>query len=559
MDEAIEVKRSVERDHERRNLSNGPDRNATIAEQMLAAVIAGYPGPIIEADDLYNGAGDEDAQAVARAHVYMRITARSYHDLELHLRSSPTVRDRLGLDGVLDHTSFARSWRGEQFGDVTTAYLEAYTEWVRDELDELDIAEVEPFLQPEPAEVESPPEIPQGPIDEGVDHIRDILLGTTDFDRGPNTTHADTDLIDIALDACRERSELNPIITDNGHDPALKTLLNAINNRDAEECQEEFEQINDRVLDAAKGAGMLGRPVDGDLDITVIPFYPQNLSPPDGARKGEKKAGTVHGFHFGTLVAHDKDHNKDVVVAQAAYTPEMKPLDLVKELVEQAEEHCNLDTLTLDSAFSGTDVISYLNEKGIDFITRLKGHGADLKGILAQMTGLHDDFENFIKESSDSSIFESVRVVSQPDWKHATKEALNRSVDTQQSSLENFDKMGDARIPDPNDLPALLWKSRRPYATNIDDRTAEEVIRRYKYRWRVENSYADKKSKLLAKTQSREHGIRVFLFWLTALLYNGWMLIRAFIRLDFPNHAPQDRPPITARQYMKSILGIDYR
>lgn len=174
------------------------------------------------------------------------------------------------------------------------------------------------------------------------------------------------------------------------------------------------------------------------------------------------------------------------------------------------------------------------------------------------MTGLHDDFDNFIKESSDSSISESVHVVSQPDWKHATKEALNRSVDTQQSSLENFDEIGDARIPDPDGLPALLWKSRRPYATNIDDRTAKGVIRRYKYRWRVENSDADKKSKLLAKTQSREHGIRVFLFWLTALLYNGWMLIRAFIRLDFPNHAPQDRPPITARQYMKSILGIDY-
>jgi len=50
----------------------------------------------------------------------------------------------------------------------------------------------------------------------------------------------------------------------------------------------------------------------------------------------------------------------------------MKPLDLVKELIKQAEEHCKLDTLTLDSTFSGTDVISHLKQKGIDFITRLK-------------------------------------------------------------------------------------------------------------------------------------------------------------------------------------------
>lgn len=218
----MEVEPSVGRDFERRNLSDGPGRNATTAEQMLAAVIAKYPGPLIEADDLYNGAGDEDAQAVARAHVYMRITARSYHNLELHLQSSPTIRDRLGLDGVLDHTSFSRSWRGKQFGDSTTAYLEAYIEWVRDEPAELDIAEVEPYLESDTEKAESLPEIPQGEINQGIEHVRDILLGTTDFDRGSNTTHADTDLIDIALDTCREGSEINPIITDNGHDPALQ-------------------------------------------------------------------------------------------------------------------------------------------------------------------------------------------------------------------------------------------------------------------------------------------------------------------------------------------------
>lgn len=89
---------------------------------------------------------------------------------------------------------------------------------MRDELDELDIAEVEPFPQPEPDEGESLSEIPQTPIDEVVNHVRGILLGTMDFDRSPNTTHTDTDLIDRALDTCRERSELNPIITDNGHD-----------------------------------------------------------------------------------------------------------------------------------------------------------------------------------------------------------------------------------------------------------------------------------------------------------------------------------------------------
>ncbi|PSP96286.1 hypothetical protein BRC84_01840 [Halobacteriales archaeon QS_1_68_44] len=93
MDDAVKVEPSIGRGFERRNLSDDHGRNATAAEQMLAAIIAEYPGPLIEADDLYNDAGDEDAQAVARAHVYMRITARSYHNLELHLQNSPIICD----------------------------------------------------------------------------------------------------------------------------------------------------------------------------------------------------------------------------------------------------------------------------------------------------------------------------------------------------------------------------------------------------------------------------------------------------------------------------------
>ncbi len=537
--------------------SRPPTGDGSFAERILADVIADYPGPIIEEEDLFEGEGTEHAQAVAQAHVYRLLTGRSYLRLELHLETAHYVREKLGLDSVIDESSFSYSWRN-QFRDGTKEYLREYCSWIQDELEKLDTREVEPFLQDEEPDHEEYPEIPQGEIDQSIEHVRDIMLGTTDFDRGPDTAYADSELLDIALDACREGSEFNPIVTDNDHDPTLKTFMNALKNRDGGEWQEEFKKVNERVLAAAKGAGMLDRPVDCDLDITILPFYPQKLDPPEGARKGEKKKGTVHGFHFGTMVAHDEDQDKDLVVAQVPYTDDMKPLDLVKELVEQAREHCSIKTLTLDSAFSGTGVIHYLKQENLKFGTRLKRHGGDIKGILAQMTERHDDFEDHRISASDSNLSETVRVVSEPDWKHATKEALRKPVETSQTTLENFDEDGDPRIPDVDDLDSLLWKSRRPYATNIEGMPPEKFIRRYKYRWRVENSYADKKSKLLGKTQSRHHGVRVFLFWLTTLLYNGWMLTRAFIRKDFPKHAPRDRPPVSARQFMKSILGIPY-
>jgi hypothetical protein len=536
---------------------------ASDGELILAGIIGDAHGPIIRQEDEYEGEGDENAAAVANAHVYKILTNRSYLRLELHLEKCPKVRESLGLKGVLDHTTFSRSWR-EQFHPSTKAYLEnEYCEYIRDELERISYGDdPEPALAPyfEPPEPpESLPEIPQGEIDTAIKHVKEILLGTTDFDRGPETTYADSELFDIALDACREGSEFNPIIDDNGHEPALKTFMNALKNRDGHDWQEEFKRVNARVLNAGKGAGMLDRPVDCDLDITILPVYPQNLDPPKGARKGEKKRGTIHGFHFGTMVAHDDDHDKDLVVAQVPYTDDMKPLDLVIELVEQAREHCSIKTLTLDSAFSGTGVIHYLKQENIKFGTRLKRHGKDIKGVLAQMTETYDDFDDFTIKASGSNLKESVRVVSEPDWKHAKRDKryLKRPVETSQTTLENFEHEGDPRIPKIDDLDSMLWKCRRPYATNME-RAPKRFIRRYKLRWRVENSYADKKSKLLGKTQSRHHGVRVFLFWLTTILYNGWMLARTFIRLDFPNHAPRDRPPVSARQFMKSILGIPY-
>jgi hypothetical protein len=42
---------------------------------------------------------------------------------------------------------------------------------------------------------------------------------------------------------------------------------------------------------------------------------------------------------------------------------------------------------------------------GIDVISRLNGHGADLKGILAQMIGLHGELEDFVKEAADSKLY----------------------------------------------------------------------------------------------------------------------------------------------------------
>jgi hypothetical protein len=538
-----------------------PDYESTVGERMLAGTISDYHGPLFRGDDKYNGTGDESAQAVARAHVYRILSDRSYHDLQLHLERCDYIRDTLGLVGVPHRTTFAHSWR-EQFSDATKEYIEEWAGWIQEALDRLDVAEVEPYLPPEePDETEPLPEIPSGEIDESIRHVEDIMLGTVDFDRGPNTTFDTSEILDAYTNAARERVELNAVLDedeDDRHSMSLKTLLNSVKNRDSSEWQELFEGVNDRLLSAAKGAGMLDRPVEVYGDITVIPYYPQNLDRPAKARGNEKKAGTYHGFHFATLVAHDVAHDKDFIVAKTPYTPDKSPKSVIQELVSQAREHVSIKRMYLDSEFRGARLSSWLDGQGFEFVTRLPRSGKQLKGLLASMTGKHESAGDYAITSADKKSTFRGRLIAEPDWNNATEEVLQRQVTGDQHTISDFSDNTATESMDISDIPKKLWTCRRPYITNVEDESAEELLTGYNYRWRVENQYADVKRALLGKTQSRHHSMRVFFFWLSCLLYNAWMVTRAFLRLDRPDHAPRDRPPVSARKFVQKILRTEH-
>lgn len=534
-----------------------PIGNSTLAERLLAGLIDDYGGPIVREEDRYEGRGKEHALAMSQAHVYRLLTDLSYHDLELHFRNCPRVRHLLGFEGVPDHTTFSKSWN-EQFREETRLFLKEYCTWIQEEMRRVCVAEFEPYLPSDETTTDRDlPKIPDEEIDDAIRNVRGILFQNIDFGRGENTTHGVGDLVNICTDACNERKAFNTVIDENGHEPALKTLMNALKQRSGDGWKDVFEAINERLIETAKRSGMLNRKMHAYIDITIIPFYPQEAPRPDAARGNEKKAGTMHGFHFGTLVAHDPEHDKDFVVGMSPYTPDMKPFDLVKDLMRQAHEHCQFKSIQMDSEFCTARICRMLQRNNIDVTARLKRRGDRLKGILAAMTEEYDDFDDYrLGNKYENSI--NVRVVTEPDWNNADRVTLEKEVKNAQTGLDDFGSGNDTEIVDIDGVDSDLWQCRRPYATTIKDREPREVMRIFKKRWRVENSYADVKRALLGKTQSRDHGVRVFLFWLSNVIYNAWMLTRTFLRMDFPNHRPQDRPPVTASSFIKKILQLEY-
>ncbi|MCL5881042.1 MAG: transposase [Candidatus Thermoplasmatota archaeon] len=71
------------------------------------------------------------------------------------------------------------------------------------------------------------------------------------------------------------------------------------------------------------------------------------------------------------------------------------------------------------------------------------------------------------------------------------------------------------------------------FYTNIDvtEGNARELAEIYRERWGIENGYLEKKD-VKEKTHSPEMGVRYFLFFLSVLLYNMWMLLNLMRRLS---------------------------
>ncbi|MFC4549367.1 MULTISPECIES: transposase [Halorussus] len=531
-----------------------------LGEQAIAQAVADEPGPLTtDREDGLDGGGREHPQSVAQAHIYRILTGRSFFELERHFDRYPTIRESLGLEDNLDHSSFSYSMR-EQFEDMDV-FFESYADYIRDRIEAgLPNSLTEPYLDtPDPEDDSEPlPEIPEAAKDEKIRHVRAIMLEETDFDRASNATYEAGSILTPFLEAAQEGDAPANVISDNKHDFAIKTAFNAVKQRDADGWHEEFKRVNGRVLRAATGSGMLQGDLDAYIDITVIPYWPQTDNPAEGHRQGEPKKGTTYGFHFATLVAHDQEHDKDVAVAVEPYTQDIGPYDLVERLLDEAKEYVSIDSLRLDSGFESARILKLCRERDIMPTVRLKRRGDELKGALAAMDGRFDDYENYPVTSSEHNLSEKVRVVSEPDWNNAKKDDFETVISTSQQTFGDYGDGDEPDVLDVDEVPKILWQARRPYGTFNTEDSPEEIIRRHKLRWRVENSYAEKKTKLMARTGSRDHGVRVFLFWLSTLLYNGWMLTRKFLREDFPNHRPQDRGAVELTTFVKKILRLDY-
>lgn len=551
MDDAVAVEPSVGREFERRYPADTPDRTATTGEQMLAGVIADYWKPVAPGDDLYADAGDEDVEAIARTHIYRILTDRSFHELEQHLLRSPAIRRLLGVDSVLDHNSYSRSWR-VQFSETNRQHLHAVCETVQKRLDDLDVAEVEPFLTDEDRTYAARERLTDTQKRRCTNNVWGLFDDVLDFDRGPGIEWSTQYLYDIfaegatkgitpyeVLDKERKESE----------DASLKAVMNAVDQRIADEWIDVFDSMFQRVFDRLHAVGWFTREVDAYVDGTTRPMWPTGELP-EGVKGGDVKESTNYAWQFATLVVEER--GIQVPVAVVPITDDIRPEDQLEMLLDQAEGRVKIDVLQADGAYGGARPQQVVKQSSIvnDYIFRGTRRSNEVKRRLVTMNGKFDDGGQYVTTSADHQVRSESRLVADPDWQHATMELLNTVPEATEHGLGAFDAGNSGETVNLNDVDDMLWKSRRPYYTSLskEDYSAEEVTEMYDDRWIVEDNYANTKRNQLGKTDSPNHAIQTFVFCLGMLFSVAWTACRVFLREDHPEAVPDDRPIISARE-----------
>lgn len=116
-----------------------------------------------------------------------------------------------------------------------------------------------------------------------------------------------------------------------------------------------------------------GRPWIVAIDTHYVPFYGRKTTP--GIVGGAKKQGTNHFFCYATAT---------ILHARRRYTigflpvgPELKPLDIVRALLEQvAKRNLLVGGVALDAGFSSGETILLLQERKLSYVVRLPRKGA---------------------------------------------------------------------------------------------------------------------------------------------------------------------------------------
>ena len=248
------------------------------------------------------------------------------------------------------------------------------------------------------------------------------------------------------------------------------------------------------------------------IDKHLIPFTGTDRYNYNFIISGRLKDGTSRFETYAVMQAVSEERLPTVAVVRR--TDDTAKVELVRKLLSEAvKQGFKKPVLFMDREFANVEMMRFLNGRGERFLMAVSKTPGIKNAVAEFRRGKRKAISRYEMRSNDGTTFRFWLVI-----KKRLKE-----------------KKGKRR-----------WEY-LTYATNVErwyiKRTMKDVPEEYKKRWRIENNFKSVEQ-MRARTGSRNHAIRVFMFFLSMIVCNLWYAavrkINKIIEIKLGRHAKKN-------------------
>jgi hypothetical protein len=327
--------------------------------------------------------------------------------------------------------------------------------------------------------------------------------------------YTDADIYTLLVAAAAEQRSLESV----GHQfvsgPSANLVRHYLGQHGLEPLAvEELEERANALLAASLPPGLVGRQVRIAIDLTLLPYYGRYADEPGEIRRGQAKAGTTR-FHA-YASAYTIRTGRRVSVAVAFVQAEDTIADVLEELVARLRAlRIGVKRLYLDREFASVAILRWLKDQPFLSIVPVPKRGQALKALLHGRKSVRSSYT--MTSAEDGELTFPLWIVVRPGSDGA----------------------------EPAHLPFAVVG--RPHCSLSPREVAEE----YRQRFGIEASYR-LMHQGLARTTSRDPGLRLLLVAIGLLLTNLWVWLKATLVA----HTPRAERA-AARAWLDACLRLD--
>lgn len=226
------------------------------------------------------------------------------------------------------------------------------------------------------------------------------------------------------------------------------------------------------------------------VDKHLIPFTGANKHNHDFVIGGKPKGGTSRFETYATMQLVTEEQLPTIAVVRVI--KDMSKIEFVRKLLSESKKlGLKKPLLLMDREFSSVDVMRFLDRYGKRFLMAVSKTPGIKKAVSEFRSGKRDTISRYEMRSKDGTTFRFWLII---------KKRLQ-------------EKKGKR-----------TWEY-LTYATNVErwyiKRTMKDVPEEYKKRWRIENNFKSVEQ-MRARTCSRNHASRIFMFFFSIAVCNLW-------------------------------------